>query len=435
LSYLVKESEEALDDEGVKTPLALMGKKSLIEYNPLGVVLVISPWNYPFYQAIVPITSSFVCGNATIFKPSEHTPLKGLLEGLFERAGFAKKWVQVVYGEGDVGKNLIDMKPDKVFFTGSVQTGKKIMAQAAKKLTPVELELGGKDAMIVFEDVCVDRAVAGALWGACTNSGQACTSVERLFVHQDIYENFKTKLVKKAEELEFCPGAGAPGGDPDGDFDIGPMTVDFQINTIREQIKDAESRGAKKLTERQWDGVSKMIPPILMEGGTSDMSLMTEETFGPVVLIQPFDSEENVIKRANASKYGLSASVWSKDLARARRVSRALKVGNVSINNVMLTEGNAALPFGGVKDSGFGRFKGRFGFHAFSNIKAVIIDKDSSKIEANWYPFTKEKYRLFTLMMLGLFRGGISGMIQFALAGLKLESYATKVGMKGRSKK
>lgn len=419
LSYLERFSEKVMADRKVYTSLVLMGKTSKVFFEPMGTALVISPWNYPFYQAIVPITLSFVCGNTTVYKPSELTPLKGLVEKFLDAAGIGSEWVQVVYGDGKLGSELIDQHPDKIFFTGSTRTGKKIMEQAAKYLIPVELELGGKDPMIVFEDADLHRTTSGALWGAMTNSGQSCTSVERLYVQQTIYDRFRDELVAKAKEMTV-------GTDTNGSTDIGTMTSEDQVKIVVRHLEDALAKGAKQLTGKTWDKTSKKIPPIILEGVNETMLIYREETFGPILPIIPFANEEEVIRMANDSEYGLSASVWSKDKARAERVARKIKTGNVSVNNVMLSEGNHALPFGGVKNSGFGRFKGEFGFYSFSNVKSVIVDSMSSKIEANWYPYTPKKYLLFKQMMAGAFSRGIGAFIRFALNGLSLESYSAK---------
>ncbi len=425
LAWLERDAAKALRDRKQPTPIALMGKKSATWYEPLGTILVISPWNYPFYQAIVPIACAFAAGNAVVYKPSEWTPLQGLVEDLLLRSGFAPSWVQVVYGDGAVGATLVDQRPDKIFFTGSTRTGARILAQAAAQLIPVELELGGKDAMIVFDDVNLQRAAAGAAWGALTTTGQSCTSVERLFVQESIYQPFKQALVKEVERM-------VQAIDSDGDADVGAMTTDFQVKIVAEHVADARAKGAVFLTGADWDGTSRLIPPIVVDSVRDDMLLAREETFGPIIPLLPFSSEEEVIRRANDSEYGLTASVWSQDLERAVRVSRALRVGGVSINNVMATEANPALPFGGVKKSGFGRYKGEHGLHAFCNIKSVLVDKDSGKIEANWYPYTKEKYRLFSEMTVNLFSGGILSLAKFALSGLKLESYSKKAAKRGR---
>lgn len=419
LDFIKREAGKALADEKVPTPIAMMGKTSKVWFEPLGTVLVISPWNYPFYQAIVPITCSFVTGNATVYKPSELTPLKGLVESVLKEAGFEPGWVSVVYGDGKTGSELIKERPQKIFFTGSVGTGKKIMAQASEYLIPVELELGGKDPMLVFEDVNLLRAVKGAAWGAFTNSGQSCTSVERLYVQDTIYEKFKTMLVDETKKMKL-------GVDTDGDADMGEMISPRQVEIVADLVQDALKNGAKLLTGSEWDFKSKMIPPMIIEGTTHEMRINQEEIFGPVLPLMKFKTEEEAIKLANDSQFGLSASVWTKNKERAIRVSRKLVTGNISVNNVMVSEGNHDLPFGGVKDSGIGRYKGVHGLRSFCNIKSVLIDSDSSKIEANWYPYTKKKYGLFYGLIQGLFKGGVKKWTGLVTYGLPLESEAKK---------
>jgi len=197
-------------------------------------------------------------------------------------------------------------------------------------------------------------------------------------------------------------------------------------------LDDAKNKGAKLLTGQQWDGVSMAIPPILLEKTTRDMLLNQEETFGPLLPIFKFQDEAEVVRAANDSPFGLSASVWTGDKKRAERVTRNLVTGNVSVNNVMLTEGNHHLPFGGVKQSGIGRYKGVFGLHNFSNLKSVLYDSNSGNIEAHWYPYTREKYQIFSQLTEALFGRGLWRWVKFAIFGLKLESYANKVGKGGR---
>jgi acyl-CoA reductase-like NAD-dependent aldehyde dehydrogenase len=426
LAFLEKLAPRALADRKVHTPPVLMGKKSRIFFEPLGTVLVISPWNYPFYQAIVPITSALVCGNTVVYKPSEHTPLTGLVESLLEEAGVPRNWVQVVYGDGKVGEALVAERPDKIFFTGSTRTGKRIMALAAEQLVPVELELGGKDPMIVFEDANLDRAVAGAAWGALTNTGQSCTSVERLYVQETIFEPFRDRL--KAEFERIRAGSGREGW-----VDVGPMVNDLQTAVVARHVDAARAAGARLLTGASWDGRSRLVPPILLDRPDPGLEICREETFGPVLPIFSFRSEEEAVTLANDSVYGLSASVWTKDLRRAERVARNLVTGNVSINNVMVTEGNHALPFGGTRRSGFGRYKGEAGLHAFSNVKAVMIEPSSAKLEANWFPYGPEKYRLFQELLRAVFgSSGLVGLVRFAAAGLRLERLAAREARRGR---
>jgi len=421
LNYLKKEGAEILSDKAIPTPLVLMGKKSKVFYEPLGVILVISPWNYPFYQALVPSISAFVAGNAVIYKPSEITPLKGLIEEIIEKSGFRKEAIQIVYGGKETGRSLIDLRPDKIFFTGSTRAGKEIMNQAAKYLIPLDLELGGKDPLIVFNDVNLERTINGALWGALTNAGQSCTSVERIYVQEEIYAKFVSKTEEKIKQLKPAEKVASDKGD----IDIGFMTAEFQIKIIEEQLQDAVEKGARILVGGKRENGSLFFPPTLVVNVNHQMRIVHEETFGPVMVIMKFQTEEEVIRLANESEYGLSASVWSKDLARAERVSRKLKVGNVSINNVMLTEGNPALPFGGVKNSGFGRYKGEYGLYSFTNVKSIIVDSQSAKLEANWFPYTKEKYERFSELIDSMFSGK-GKLLKTIISGLKLENSANK---------
>jgi aldehyde dehydrogenase (NAD+) len=425
LEYLERQGPRVLADRKVHTPLFLMGKTSKVIFEPLGVVLVICPWNYPFYQALVPSLSALACGNAVVYKPSEVTPLRGLVESLLAEAGMPAGWVQVVYGDGAVAETLIDQRPDKIFFIGSGPTGRKILKRAAEHLIPVELELGGKDPMIVFEDANLDRAAAGAAWGALTNTGQSCTSVERVYVQESVYEGFRQRLLKEV-------GRVVQKVDGNGDSDMGVMTSDAQVRIVARHVDEAVAAGAQLLTGSGWDRQSKAIPPLVLEQVSPEMAVCRDETFGPVIPLIPFATEADAVRLANDSEYGLSASVWSADMKRCDRVARALVTGNVSVNNVMLTEGNPALPFGGAKSSGFGRYKGEFGFYSFSNIKSVLVDKNSAKIEANWYPLTAAKYTVFARMTAALFRGGIMGLVGFALAGMKLEGLAARLWKNGR---
>jgi acyl-CoA reductase-like NAD-dependent aldehyde dehydrogenase len=423
VDYYRDAAPKILADQTVHTPIVLMGKKSKIVYEPLGVLLIISPWNYPLYQCFVPSLLAFLAGNAVVYKPSEVTPLKGLYEEIMEGADFPKDAIQIVYGGKETGAALIEHKPDKIHFTGSVRAGKQIMAAAAQELIPVDLELGGKDPALVFEDVDIERTANGVVWSAFTNAGQSCTSLERCYVHESIYDQFVEKVVALTKQLRLATPAGEAA--EIGKADIGCMTAAFQLEIIESQLADAVQKGAKIMTGGERLGDTLHFPPTVVVNVDHQMRLLTEETFGAVLPIMPFSSEAEAIELANDSPYGLSASVWSKDLQRAERVARAIRTGNVSINNHMLTEGNPALPFGGVKESGFGRYKGDFGLLTFSNIKSIIMGPNNNAIETHWYPQTTQKYRLMTRLMRTFFTRPRK-WLSFLPVALQLDSIGTK---------
>jgi len=423
IDYYRDEAPKILKDQNVHTPLVLMGKKSKVVYEPLGVVLVIAPWNYPLIQCFVPSLLAFLAGNAVIFKPSENTPLQGLYEEIMQGAGFISDAIQIVYGGKETGAALIDERPDKIHFTGSVRAGKQVMAAAAKNLIPIDLELGGKDPAVVFDDVDLEGTANGVVWAAFTNAGQSCTSIERCYVQEEIYDAFVEQVVNLTKKLRSST--------PDRDLDdatacdVGCMTAEFQLKIIEAQLAEAVEKGAHILCGGERIPGTLHFPPTVVVDVTHEMQLGSEETFGPVLPIVKFKAEAEAVRLANDSPYGLSASVWSKDMERAERVARALKVGNVSINNHMLTEGNPALPFGGVKDSGFGRYKGEWGLTTFSNIKAIISSPNKGVIEPHWYPQTQAKYELFTRLMQSYFSRPRK-WLKFLPVGLQIDSIGKK---------
>jgi len=380
IKYYEKNASRILKPKKKKTSFLFYNHDAYVEYKPLGVILIIAPWNCPLQLALVPLISALLAGNAVILKPSEITPqVADLIGTLCCEAGLPDALVQVVVGGKDVGEALIQSKPDKIFFTGSLVAGQNIMAAAAKNVIPVVLELGGKDPMIVFEDADIDRAVEAAVYGAFAHAGQLCVAVERLYVQELVFEKFVSKIMKRITTLNVGTAY---------DCDFGPINTQGQIDRIEEQVQDALAKGATLLTdiikqELLWH-------PVVLKNVNHEMKLMSEETFGPLLPIMPFKTEEEAVALANDSPYGLNASVWSRDIKKAQRVVSQLETGNAYINDVIKNIGNPDLPFGGVKQSGFGKYHGAEGLRSFSIETAVMVNKNKMKREINWFPYTAE---------------------------------------------
>jgi len=339
--------------------------RSTISYHPFGVIAVIGPWNYPLFTPMGSIAYALAAGNAIVFKPSELTPLVGQLLGEIARASIAIPDVLVVVtGDGRTGAVLARAEVDKIAFTGSTATGKKVMAAAAERLTPVLMELGGKDPLIVAEDADVDKAAEAAVWGAMTNAGQACISVERCYVVEPIYDRFVEKAVGEARQVRW--GA-------DDEASIGAITMPRQVDIIREHLEDAVARGAKVLLGGADQIRGNFVPPTVLTGVTPEMRIMKEETFGPILPIAKVASAEQAVEQANATRYGLGSAVFGK--ARARELADKIRAGMTSINSALAYAGVPALPFGGVGDSGFGRIHGDEGLREFSRVKATTEER------------------------------------------------------------
>lgn len=334
-------------------------KQASIEYRPHGVVAVIAPWNYPFTLAVPPALIALLAGNTVVLKPSEVTPATGvLIEQLIQRVPELAPFMRVVHGGGNVGAALTKAKPDFIFVTGSTPTGKKILQTAAENLTPVSLELGGKDAMIVLEDADIDAAARWGSWGAFFNAGQTCMSVERVYVVESKYDEFVKRSVEYAKKLK----AGFTT-DFDSPYFLGPVSK-RQAEIVNNHLQDAIAKGARVLTGGKEQGT--FYSPIVMVDVDNSMMLMQEETFGPIMPIIKVKDEAEAIRLANDSKFGLSASVFSQNKERAKRVAYQLKAGGVIVNDSIAHFGIPMLPFGGMKESGFGRIHGEEGFMQFT---------------------------------------------------------------------
>jgi len=399
MSHFASNAERILRDERF-TLAVFRNKRSMISYEPLGVVGLISPWNFPFSIPMGGVVMALVAGNAVVFKPSEHTPLVGdAIKRLIASAGFPEGVLEVVQGDGSTGAALVDSAVDKIFFTGSVRTGKKIAESAAKRLLPAVLELGGKDPMIVLEDAPFERTVKGAVWGAFMNCGQVCASVERLYVTDPIAERFISAVVDEVKKLRM----GAPSG---CSTDVGPLTNENQLNVVADHVADAVAKGARVLTggRRRDDLGGYFFEPTVLVDVNSSMKVMTEETFGPVLPIKIVRDENEAVSEANSTRYGLLASVWTSDNERGRRIARRIEAGTVVINDALYTHGAAQTPWFGVKESGLGVTHGSQGLFEFVRMKHVNWDLLPMKSDWWWFPYTERWQGRFKTLMKLLYR-------------------------------
>lgn len=390
-TYFAARGPKVLQDDSI--PMGLMKHRaSYLNYWPLGVITVITPWNYPFLLPMGELVMAVLAGNAVLFKPSEITPLIGLkIQEMFEEAGFPKGLITTVIGDGKTGAALIEHKPAKVFFTGSVATGKKIMRAASENLTPVNLELGGKDPMIILADADIDFATSAALWGAFSNSGQICASIERIIVHESIAVEFKSGLKAKLATLRQGLSQG-------GINDLGPITFEKQKDVYEAQIKQAQDRGAEFISGGTFSPDRRFLKPTIVSGkNIEDLDIYNEETFGPVVAITTFSSIDEAIEKANRSRYGLLASIITRNLSLAESIAKRLEVGTVTINEVVYTAGLPETPWGGVKETGFGRKHSARGLFEFVNTRHIHKPKNSLFIFKSfwWFPYSPFQYATF----------------------------------------
>lgn len=399
LGGLARRAPRWLRSERVSTR-PLFGKRGYVVYRPRGVVGIISPWNAPLNLALGDALPALLAGNAVVIKPSELAPLAvGAAVAALNRV-LPPGVLQVVNGAGATGAALVDAV-DLICVTGSPETGRRVMARAAQRLTPVLLELGGKDPMIVCADADLDRAAAAAAWGGCLMTGQVCMSVERVYVEAPVAAAFTAKLAHELAALR----TGANG--PAAEIDFGPFTSARQLEIVERQLADALAKGARVLTggARVATAGGVGFQPTLLVDVDHSMAIMREETFGPIVPVMTVADVEEAVRLANDSPYGLNASVWTADIARGRAIAERLQSGNCCINECVLSAGVPALPFGGVKQSGVGtRHGGAEGLRQFCVRQAQLIETRRRTREAAWFPYSTRRARQIEQLIGWLFR-------------------------------
>jgi acyl-CoA reductase-like NAD-dependent aldehyde dehydrogenase len=389
INFYGSRAAQFIGEEGVRPHSPLLASKKLrIQYRPHPVVGIISPWNFPLILSLGDAIPALQAGCAVVVKPSEFTPL-GLTEVIeaWKREIGGPDVFDCVQGTGETGGALVD-EVDFLQFTGSDRTGRKVMARAAETLTPVSLELGGKDPMIVLADADIDRAANAAAWGGMMNSGQICLSIERIYVEEPAYDEFVAKLTAEVGRLR-------QGADDAGDpKDVGAMTSPNQTAIVEEHVSDAIAAGARALTGgKRVDGPGDYFEPTVLVDVDHSMKVMRDETFGPVVGVMKVRDGEEAVRMANDSRYGLGASVFG-ERERAEQVARRVECGAVNVNDVLINYFAMDVPMGGWKQSGIGFRHGEPGIKKYCRSESLVITRFGGKREPTWYPYTKGRRRI-----------------------------------------
>ena len=372
LEWAAKNADRVLRRRPVSAGLLMGNQAAYVEYQPYGVVGAIGPWNYPVFTPMGTLSYAMAAGNAVVFKPSELTPGVGVwLAEVWDSLGASQPLIQTITGDGSTGNALCKAGVDKLAFTGSAATGRKVMAACAETLTPVVIEGGGKDALLIDRDADLDAAAEQAVFGAMGNAGQTCAGVERIYVHRDVHEAFVHKFTARVRAL-------TPGNSTSSSY--GPMTLPAQVDIIRRHVKDAIARGGKAVLGGEESVGERVVEPVVLVDVPEDSTAITEETFGPTVVINPVADLEEAVERANAGSYGLGGSIFTGNKKRGLALAGTLDVGMVSVNSFLAFAGIPALPFGGSGDSGFGRIHGADGLREFARPKAITAQRFPSPL-------------------------------------------------------
>jgi acyl-CoA reductase-like NAD-dependent aldehyde dehydrogenase len=377
VSYFAKEGIELLQKEELSLNEELwVTKKSYILHNPIGVVGIIQPWNYPLELPIWSISAALIAGNTIVFKPSEHSSIIGLEIGkIFQEAGLPSGVLNIITGDSETGKDLVDStNVNMISFTGSLEIGKQINIKCAETFKKVNLELSGNDAAIVLNDADLELATNGIIWGAYCNGGQVCVGAKRIFVHKNIYVQFVKLIVEKTKKLKLG-------------VDIGPIISKKQLQIIQNQISDALDKGAKILTGG--DIKENYFVPTVITNLNNSMNLMVKELFGPILPITPFDDDKDAIAMTNNSQYGLGASIWTTNLEKGQEIAKELEVGMVWVNDVNVAFPEA--PWQGIKNSGRGVSLSKFGILEYTQIKHINYETSNEQSRLWWFPYSETK--------------------------------------------
>ncbi len=376
-------------------------RKSWIHYMPRGVVGVISPWNFPFQLPLRDVVTALIAGNAAVLKPSEVTPLIALkAKEVWDGAGLPEDLFQVVTGYGPTGAALIDSGIQFLVFTGGVATGKRVAAACGERLIPCVMELGGKAPLIACPDADLERTARAVVFGGFSNLGQVCVSVERVYAHRDIYEPLVARVVELTKELRQ--------GDPaKGTVDVGAIIFPQQIDVAEKHIADALSKGAElKCGGKRGDGPGQFFEPTVLTNCNQSMTVMREEIFGPIVPIMSVATEDEAVRLSNDSHLGLNAYVFSADREHGRRLAERVEAGSVLVNDVISNGGCPDVPFGGIKQSGFGRAMGDDSLREMCDSRHISVDRVATSKDPLWFPYSDKSYAWFKRGLRAMFSGG-----------------------------